>query len=198
VIVAYGARDVDWLLRHLRRRRNDRAPLVCYLRENGPIAYGTELFARDPRERAEAMLATGLAWYWKTSGPTAIARDWTELSRWSLAALLADLTVGQDGLKPHVLAIAIDPLDSADEMTDARVAAWMRGFGGAAAGPLHAVVSRPVPGGDLVFVAQQPPEAIRSLLHGWGIDRDKAARRAYARLHGTALEDVIQSLRASV
>jgi hypothetical protein len=188
---------VDWLLRHLRPRRRDRAPLVCYLRENGPIAYGTEIFAHDPRERAEAMLATGLAWYWKTSGARAIARDWTELSRWSLAALLADLGAEQDGVKPHVLAIAIDPQDSADEMTDARVAAWMRGFGGAAPAPLHAVVTHPVPGGDLVFVAQQPPEPIRVLLHGWGIDRDKAARRAYARLDGTALEDVIRSLRAS-
>jgi len=187
---------VDWLLKHLRSRRRDRAPLVCYLRENGPIAYGTEIFARDPRERAEAMLATGLAWYWKTTSARVIARDWTELSRWSLAALLADLAAEQDGVLPHVLAIAVDPLDSADEMTDARVADWMRGFSGAAPAPLHAVVTHPVPGGDLVFVAQQPPDAIRVLLHGWGIDRDKAARRAYARLDGTALEDVIRALRA--
>ena len=143
------------------------------------------------------MLATGLAWYWKTTGPAAAAREWTELSRWSLAALLADLAAERDGPKPQVLAIAVDPQDSADEMTDARVAAWMRGFGGAAEGPLHAVVTHPVPGGDLVFVAQQPPEAIRTLLHGWGIDRDKASRRAYARLHGSALEDVIRSLHAN-
>jgi hypothetical protein len=186
---------VDWILRHLRRRR-DRAALVCYLRENGPIAYGTELFAHEPRERAEAMLATGLAWYWKTTVSTTIARDWTELSRWSLAALLADLTAADDSVAPHVLAVAVEPQESADEITDARVAGWMRGFGGAAASPLHAVVSHPVPGGDLLFVAQQPPESIRELLHGWGIDRDKAARRAYARLHGTALEDVIRSLGA--
>jgi len=188
---------VDWLLRHLRRGRRDRAPLVCYLRENGPIAYATEIFAHDPRERAEAMLATGLAWYWKTTGPAAMAREWTELSRWSLAALLADLAAERDGVKPDVLAIAIDPQDSADEMTDARVAHWMRAFGGAMEGPLHAAVTHPAPGGDLVFVAQQPPDAIRALLHGWGIDRDKASRRAYARLHGSALEDVIRSLRAS-
>ena len=186
---------MDWILRHLRPRR-DRAALVCYLRENGPIAYGTELLSRDPRERAEAMLATGLAWYWKTTSAREIARDWTELSRWSLAALLADLAAEPDGVKLHVLAIAIAPQESADEMTDARVAAWMRGFGGAAEGPLHAVVTHPVPGGDLVFVAQQPPDPIRALLHGWGIDRDKASRRAYARLHGTALEDVIRSLGA--
>jgi hypothetical protein len=188
---------VDWILRHFRSRR-DRAPLVCYLRENGPIAYGAGLFAHDARERAEAMFATGLAWYWKTTEPAALARDWTELSRWSLAALLADLGAEHDGLKPHVLAIAVEPQDSADEMTDARVASWMRGFNGAAPVPLHAVVMHPAPGGDLVFVAQQPPDAIRGLLHGWGIDRDKALRRAYARLTGAALEDLIRSLGARV
>lgn len=185
---------MDWILRLLRRGKDDRAPLVCYLRENGPIAYRAGLFAQDARGRAEAMLATGLAWYWKTAGTTAIARDWTELSRWSLAALLGDLAADN----PHVLVIAVEPQDSADEMTDARVANWMRGFNGAAAGPLHAVVTHPVPGGALVFVAQQPPEAIRGLLHGWGIDRDKATRRAYARLTGTALEDLIRSLGARV
>ncbi len=186
---------MDWILRRFRRGR-DRAPLVCYLRENGPIAYSADLFAQDVRGRAEAMLATGLAWYWKTTGSTAVARDWTELSRWSLAALLADLSAEQDGVKPHVLVVAVEPQDSADEMTDARVAAWVRAFNGAAAGPLHAVVTSPAPGGGLAFVAQQPPESIRGLLHGWGIDRDKAARRAYARLTGAALEDLIRTLDA--
>jgi hypothetical protein len=185
---------VEWLLRYLRRGRHDRGALVCYLRENGPIAYGTPLFAREPRERAEAMLATGLAWYWKTSGTASAAREWTELSRWSLAALLADLSAVDAGLHPHVLAIAVDPLDSAAEITDARVGGWIKAFNGASAGPLHAVVSHPAPGGDLVFVAQQPPESIRALLHGWSIDRDKASRRAYARLHGVALEDIIRGL----
>src|SRR5437764_1963028 len=96
----------------------------------------------------------------------ALSRAWTELSRWSLAALLADLAAVTDGVKPHVLAVAVDPQDSADETTDARIGAWMRAFGGAAAGPLHAVVNHPAPGGDLLFVAQQPPESIRTLLHG--------------------------------
>ena len=186
---------MDWILRHLRRGARDRSAPVCYLRENGPIAYGTGLFAHEPRERAEAMLATGLTWYWQTGRATAIARDWTELSRWSLAALLGDLASEQDGVKPPVLAIAIDPQDSAEEMSDARVAGWIRAFCAAASAPLHAVVSHPATGGDLVFVAQQPPEAIRALLHGWGIDRDRATRRAYARLHGSALEDVMRALR---
>src|SRR5262245_212970 len=139
------------------------------------------------------MLATGLTWYWKTIAADA-GRDWTELSRWSLAALLADLAAEKDGVKPHVLAVAVDPRDSAEEIADARVARWMRGFSAAAPAPLHAVVSHPAPGGDLVFVAQQPPESIRALLQGWGIDRDKASRRAYARLHGSALEDLTRSL----
>jgi hypothetical protein len=186
---------VDWILRHLRPALRDRAPLVCYLRENGPIGYATTLFAHDPRGRVEAMLATGLAWYWKTIGPSPVGRDWTELSRWSLAALLGDLAAQQDGIAPHILAIAIDHQDAAPDLTDARVAGWLRAFNSAAPGPLHAAVGRPAPGGDLLFVAQQPPESIRALLHGWGIDRDKATRRAYARLQGHGLEDFIQSIK---
>jgi hypothetical protein len=184
---------VDWLLGRWRRRAGERAPLVCYLRENGPIAYATTLFRGDPRERAEAMLATGLTWYWQARGDGAAARDWTELSRWSLAALLGDLAARQD-VAAGLVAIAVEPQESAEEITDARVAAWMRKFSAAAPGPLHAVVSHPGPGGDLLFVAQQPPESIRGLLAGWGIDRDKATRRAYPRLQGSALEDLIRSL----
>jgi ribosomal protein L12E/L44/L45/RPP1/RPP2 len=185
---------MDWLLGRFRTRQKARAPLVCYLRENGPIAYGTEVFGHNPRARADAMLSTDLTWYWKTSGPHSVARDWTHLTRWSLAALLEDLSAEQDGLKPHILVIAIEGHDSPEDISDAGVAASMRAFGMASRGPLHAAVSRPGPGGDLLFVAQQPPESIRGLLQAWGIDRDKAERRAYARLHGTALEDLIRSL----
>jgi hypothetical protein len=187
---------VDWLLRRFRTRQKGRAALVCYLRENGPIAYGADVFGNDPRDRADAMLSTDLTWYWKTSGPEALRRDWTHLTRWSLAALLADLAAEQDGLKPHVLVIAVDGEDSPEDVTDRRVAGWMHGFGTAAPAPLHAVVSRPGPGGDLLFVAQQPPESVRNLLQAWGIDRDQAERKAYARLHGTALEDLVRSLSA--
>lgn len=186
---------VDWLLGRFGMRQKTRASLVCYLRENGPIAYGTDVFGTDPRDRADAMLSTGLTWFWKTSGPEKLARDWTHLTRWSLAALLADLAVEQDGLKPHILMIAVEGEDTPEDVTDPRVIAWMRGFGAAAPAPLHAVVSRPAQGGDLLFVAQQPPESIRNMLQAWGIDRDRAERRSYARLHGTALEDVIKSLR---
>ena len=185
-----------WFLDRLKSRNRARAPLVCYLRENGPIAYGAELFGHDPRERADAMFETGLSWFWKTVGPPAVARDWTSLTRWSLAALLADLAVEDERVKPHILVIGIDEEgnDSPEEMTDRRVAGWMRGFGTAAEGPLHAVVSRPGTAGELLFVAQQPPESIRNLLQAWGIDRDKAERRAYARLDGNALEDLMKWL----
>ncbi len=187
---------VDWLLRRLRARPKGRTALVCYLRENGPIAYGTDVFGTDPRDRADAMLSTDLTWYWKTAGPEAFRRDWTHLTRWSLAALLADLAADHDGARSHVIVIAVEGEDSPEDVTDQRVTGWMRGFGAAAAAPLHAVVNRPGPGGDLLFVAQQPPESIRHLLQAWGIDRDKAARRSYARLNGTALEDLIRSLRS--
>jgi hypothetical protein len=182
---------VAWFLNPFRPRR---APLVCYLRENGPIAYGTDLFDRAPRDRAEAMLDTGLTWYWKTSGPAAPARDWTGLTRWSLAALLGDLAAEADGLKPHVVVVALDGGDSPENISDALIAGWIRGFAAAAPAPLQALVRRPGPSGDLLFVAQQPPESIRNLLQAWGIDRDRAQRRSYARLQGAALEDVIRSL----
>jgi hypothetical protein len=191
---------VNWLRRWLPQRPRTRTPLVCYLRENGPIAYGTDVFGDDPRERVEAMLAsTELTWYWKTAGPEPIARDWTHLTRWSLAALLQDLTAQQAGVRPDVLVAGVDDTahDGPEEVTDARVAGWIRAFGIAAPGPLHAVVSRPGTGGDLFFVAQQPPEIVRNLLQAWGIGRDKAQRTAYARLHGRGLEDLEKSLSRS-
>lgn len=189
---------MDWFRRLFPRRNPSRAGLVCYLRENGPIAYGTEVFGQDPRERVDALLAsTEITWYWKTtSASDPRSRDWTQLTRWSMAAMLADLAAEQDGVKAHVLVVGIDDSgrEGPEEVTDARVASWIRAFSGAAPGPLHAVVSRPAPGGDLFFVGQQPPEVVRNLLHAWGIDRDKAQRKAYARLHGSALEDVGRAL----
>ena len=188
---------MDWFRRLFAPRNRSRAPLVCYLRENGPIAYGTNVFGEDPRERVEAMLAsTELTWYWKTNGPDPIARDWTHLTRWSLAAMLQDLTAQQDGIRPQVFVVGVDDTahDGPEEVTDPRVSGWMRGFANASASPLHAVVSRPPAGGDLFFVAQQPPEIVRNLLQAWGIGRDKAQRTAYARLQGRGLEEISKSL----
>ena len=183
---------MDWLIRRL-RGGSDRPVLTCYLRENGPIAYAVPLFTREPREPATTMLSTGLTWFWTVHGGVTPTRDWTELSRWSLAAFLGDLD-RRDGVVPQLTAVAVLAEESPAAVTAAAVAAWMRAFNAAAAAPLHAVVSRPAPGGDLVFVAQQPSEPIRALLHGWGIDRDKAVRRAYARLHGHGLEELIQAV----
>ena len=188
---------MDWILGRFRRGNGTRAPLVCYLRENGPIAYAADMFGSAPRDRADAMLSTDLTWYWKASGHESIARDWTHLTRWSLAALLEDLSANYQGQGPAILIVGVDDTagETAGEISDAGVAAWIRGFGAAAAGPVHAVVSRPGPGSDLLFVAQQPPESVRSLLQSWGIGRDKAERRAYPRLAGHTLEDLVRTLK---
>lgn len=155
------------------------------------------MFGAAPRERADAMLSTDLTWYWKSSGDESIAREWTHLTRWSLAALLEDLSARHEGAPAAIIIVAVDDTatETPGEITDAAVAAWIRGFGAAAAGPLHAVVSRPGSAGELLFVAQQPPESVRALLQSWGIGRDKAERRAYPRLGPNTLEDLVRTLK---
>src|SRR5438105_13618813 len=93
-----------------------------------------------PRDRADAMLSTDLTWYWKASGHESIARDWTHLTRWSLAALLDDLAARYEGQAPAIMIVGVDhdATNAPGEILDATVAAWIRGFGSAAAGPLHA------------------------------------------------------------
>jgi hypothetical protein len=167
---------------------------MCYLRENGPIAYALEIFNRSPRERAAVMLAADLAWYWRNLSAEGETHDWTRVTAWSLAALLRDLAIAPTGITPYVLLIAIDPRDAPPSMTDAEVSRWVAAFAAGADQPLHALVSRPAPGGDLLFVAQQPPGPVRLLLQAWGIDRDKAERRAYARLESHALERLPQRM----
>lgn len=162
-----------------------RGPLVCYLRENGPIAYELPLFTNDARAAVEAMLATGLAWYWRAAAP--VAGDWTQLTRWSLGAFLPDLDRG------GVLTVGIDALDAPAGATDAMVGGWVRPFCAERPGPAHVFIARAARQ-ERVFVAQQPPEAVRDLLQAWGIDRSKAERRAYARLRGETLEDIAKSL----
>jgi hypothetical protein len=183
---------MDWLRRAFRQARSARAPLTCYLRENGPIAYALTLFGPDPRASVDTMLETGLAWYWHggSRGSDAATREWTRLTRWSMAALLADLGASQthDG---EVTIIGIDDADAPTDLSDDRIAPWVREFASDSPGPLHIVV-RCNP--DFVFVAQQPPEAVRDLLYAWGIDRAKADRRAYARLESRSLEHWLRSL----
>jgi len=176
-----------------------RPALVCYLRENGPIAYELPLFATDPRATVEAMLATGLAWFWRAGDDSSGGDDWTQLTRWSLAAFLPDVERG------GVLAIGIDPSDAPAGTTDRAVAGWLRPFCGEQPGPAQVFIARTAgrlsrrsaEGAtvDRVFVAQQPPEAIRELLQALGIDRGKAERRAYARLRGESLEDIVRAMR---
>jgi hypothetical protein len=169
--------------------RARRAPLVCYLRENGPIAYEVPLFTADPRSAVEAMLATGLTWYWRANAPSSSAGEWTQLTRWSLGAFLADVERGD------VLTVGIDSSDAPAGALDVAVAGWLRPFCSEQPGPAHVFIARGARR-DRVFVAQQPLEAVRDLLQAWGIDRGKAERRAYARLRGESLEDVTRGLGA--
>ena len=60
-----GCIPVGEFLQRLFRRRLRRAAVVCYLRENGPIAYELDLFSGDARERADAMMSEEIFWIWK-------------------------------------------------------------------------------------------------------------------------------------
>src|SRR5215210_8097103 len=77
------------LFQRLVGRRLRRSSIACYIRENGPIAYELDLFASDARERADAMMSGEIFWAWKGA-----EREWTELTRVSLSAFLADLAAG--------------------------------------------------------------------------------------------------------
>jgi hypothetical protein len=187
---------VSWLLRRFPRFGRSRGALVCYLRENGPIAYAADVFGRDPRARASALLATELAWYWRTAAAGEGVREWTRLTAWSLAALLSD--VGDARAVPAALVlIGIDGSDAPPEVDDARAIEWMLGFDGAADRPLHAVIARRLPDPELVFVAQHPPEAVVQLLQAWEIDRDRADRQSYGRLRERTLAAIARGLRSS-
>ena len=180
-----------WLLRRFGRSRG---ALICYLRENGPIAYASDVLGPDPRERATALLATDLAWYWRTTTSAASVREWTHLTAWSLAALLADIGDAATARPPALLVIGLEAGDTPSTVDDARAAFWMRGFDGGVEHPLHAVIAREPPDRELVFVAQHPPESIVRLLQAWGIDRDRADRQAYARLRDRSLDRLARSV----
>jgi hypothetical protein len=107
-----------------------------------------------------------------------------------MAALLADLGAPETG-EAEVTIVGIDDADAPTDLSDDRIAPWVREFASDSPGPLHIVVRRRP---DFVFVAQQPPEAVRDLLYAWGIDRAKAERRAYARLDTRSLEHWLRSL----
>jgi hypothetical protein len=150
---------------------------ICYLRENGPIAYELGLLSSAPRDRADAMLSSGLTWHWRTA-----ARGWTELTRISLSAFLADLPAGD------LLIVGIGD-DLSMEISDAVVAGWLRRFCRTDRTPVAAVVSI-VGNRELLFVQQDAPASVSSLLGAWAIDKSSADRSSYARLGPAALESI--------
>jgi hypothetical protein len=150
------------------------------LRENGPIAYGLDLFGTDPRDRADAMMAGELSWAWSSG-----AREWTHLTRISLSAFLADLPGG-------VLLIAADG-ELPTELSDSGVAAWIRRFARVQQVPLAAVI-QVTHERQLLFVQQHATETVNRLLDDWGLDKGAAVRKSYARLGPASLEAIADGL----
>jgi hypothetical protein len=154
---------------------------ICYLRENGPIAYELGLLSSAPRDRADVMLSSGLTWHWRTA-----ARGWTELTRISLSAFLADLPADD-------LLIVGTGDDLSVEISDAVVVGWLRRFCRTDRTPVAVVVS--IAGSrELLFVQQDAPASVTGLLGAWAIDKSSADRRSYARLGPAALESVASRL----
>ena len=163
---------------------------MCYLRENGPIAYELSLFGEDARERVEAMFETGLAWYWSSASDRAQPNgEWIELTRWSMAAF-----VGARASAATLVVVGMEPRDSPGDIA-ADLGGWGRQFATDHPSPLQIVIHRSGDAIEHVFVAQQAPEHIRSLLQAWGIDRARADRRAYARLRDRSLEALVDGWR---
>lgn len=168
--------DVASVFQRLFRGRGKEG-VACHLRENGPIAYELDLFGTAPRDRVDAMMASGLSWAWK--GPS---RDWTELTRISLSAFLADLASG------NVLLLATDGEPPVD-LADSTVKAWIRQFCRLQPSPLAAVITA-ADNRQLLFVQQHATDAVNVLLDEWGIDKRAATRKAYPRLGPASLESV--------
>jgi hypothetical protein len=161
-------------------KRARKSAVTCYLRENGPIAYELDIFTSAPRDRADAMMSSMLSWAWKSG-----TRDWTELTRISLSAFLADVPGG-------VRLVATEG-ELPMHLTDALVAEWIRKFSRLQPGPMAALIS--VTGErQLLFVQQQATEVVNELLANWGIDKGSAERKSYARLGSASLEAVAEQL----
>ena len=168
------------LFQQLFGRRVRRTPVACYLRENGPIAYQFDIFSTEARERADAMLTGELAWAWKA------ARGWTELTRVSLSAFLADLAAGD------VLLVGVEG-DIPVDLSDSIVKGWIRTFCRLQPSPLTAVISTSRDR-QLLFVQQHASEAVNRLLEAWGLDKKSAERKAYPRLGPGGLEAIADRL----
>jgi hypothetical protein len=184
---------VKWFLDQFLGQRRRQVEVACYLRENGPIAYELSLFADNAREPVEAMFETGLTWYWTkldVRGGTE-PPEWIELTRWSMAALLGDLA--PPASEGRTLVIGIEPQESRSDIARDLVG-WGGRFVTDDQSPLVVVIHQAGGRSERVFVAQQPPEPVLTLLHAWGIDRTKAVRRAYARLRDDSLESLVARL----
>ena len=183
---------MNWLLDQFRGTRRRQAAVVCYLRENGPIAYELSLFGDAPRDNVEAMFESGLSWYWTTQqGSLGAAPEWIELTRWSMAALLAD--IGSSDAERRTLVVGIETQDSRPDVAR-DIVSWSRRFATDDRSPLHAFIHQSAGRPAHVFVAQQPPETVRTLLQAWGIDRARVDRRAYPRLREQSLESLVEKL----
>ena len=156
--------------------RTRRTPFICYLRENGPIAYELDLFEAAPRDRADAMMSSELAWAWKSG-----AREWTHLTRISLSAFLSDVPAG-------VVVIAVDG-ELPTDVNDGLVKDWIRRFSRIQPVPLAAVITV-TRSQQLLFVQQHASEAVNGLLEAWGLDKGAAVRKAYPRLGPATLESL--------
>ncbi len=176
-----GCMPVQPLFQRLFGRRLRRRPVVCYLRENGPIAYELDLFSSGARERADAMMSGEIFWAWKGAD-----REWTELTRVSLSAFLADLAAGD------VLLVGTET-DVPVNLSDRIIKDWIRGFCRLQASPLAAVISI-ARGRQLLFVQQHESEPVVRLLDAWGLDKGAAERKAYPHLGPVALEAIADRL----
>lgn len=154
--------------------------MVCYLRENGPVAYELDLFDDSPRERVDAMLASGLSWAWESG-----TRGWTHLTRISLSAFLADVSGGA--------VIVGTQGDLPTDVTGDVVKEWIRHFSRTQPTPL-AVVINAASSQQLLFVQQHAPDPVNALLDAWGVDKGAAVRKAYPRLGASTLEAIGERL----
>jgi hypothetical protein len=158
-----------------------KTPVICYLRENGPIAYELDLFGATPRERADGMISSELSWAWKSS-----SREWTELTRISLSAFLADLASGK------VMLTGTEG-ESPVDLSDAMVKDWVRHFSRLQPSPLAAVINA-ADGRQLLFVQQHASDPVNRLLETWDLDKGAAQRKSYARLGPASLEALADRL----
>jgi hypothetical protein len=161
--------------------RGRKGPVACYLRENGPIAYELDLFGTEPRERADAIISSEIDWAWKSA-----TREWTQLTRISLSAFLADLANGK------VMLTGTEGEPPVD-LSDATVKDWIRHFARIQPSPLAAVINAEN-GRQLLFVQQHASDPVNRLLETLDLDKGAAERKSYARLGSASLESLAEAL----